>query len=73
MKKETWFKKVDGDWKEIEMAKYETIWVDSRHGQGWMCPYCEVRRSHTLVTHNNAMFRLPRPTSQLVDGTLIRG
>lgn len=54
------------------MAKYETIWGDLRHGQEWMCPYCEVRRNHTLVTHINAMFRLPRPTSKLADGTLIR-
>ena len=42
-----------------EMKSYKTIWADFRHGQGWMCPYCVEKRSHTLVTHNHAMFRLP--------------
>ena len=54
------------------MKSYKTIWADVRHGQGWMCPYCVDKHGHTLATHNSAMFRLPRPTSQLADGTLIR-
>ena len=54
------------------VKRYKTIWADVRHEAEWMCPYCEERRGHTLATHNHAMFRLPRPTSKLADGTLAR-